>query len=80
MSLLQGTIIPGTRLRARSDVPTMDLLRVLGPQIGALYDELMAVDRANLSEQQRRQRDWLAHWLEPVDPKERIYTQGVREL
>ncbi len=76
MSLLKGTPIPHTQLIATRDIPTMHLIDVLGPQIGALYVELMSVDPDALTKQQTLQRNWLRDNFEVARPD---YTGRVTE-
>ena len=79
MSVLEGTKVPGTRLRSKEHITTFRLLEVLGPQLAALYDELKACDPDTLANEQRRQREWLLHWFEE-DEHDRRGEGGVREL
>lgn len=78
--LLQGAVVPGTLLRARRDVGMIELLRVIGPQVGSLYQELMSVPESSLSRDDRARRRWLEEWLEPVDQSDVRAGLGVREL
>lgn len=79
MSLLEGTLVPGTRLRAKTDIPTMELLRVIGPALGHLYQELHAVDPQALDAQKRAQLEFLRRCFRVSNPNEKLYAE-VREL
>lgn len=79
--LLKDSIVPGTRLRAKCDVNTFELLRVLGPQLGSLYEELKAIDPSALTAEQRGAVTALDRWFEVIPDGEKFYRPGlIREL
>lgn len=59
----------------------MELLRVLGPQLGSLYQELKAVDPEALSADMLHTLQWFEKSFTVVAPDEKMYQSGgVTEL
>lgn len=77
--LLKDTRIPGTRLVVIKDMPTMTLVRLLGIELGRMYDDYVH-DEARTSEQERIRALLRSHFEESPEDARNGETSLITEF